>query len=196
MYGLNIQNCMNWFWQPEGPVMTKQPRNPQPRGTSTPGNRALGNRALGNRALQFAGTLAIATACYHAKTGDDILREIAMSDDDMAFVTGTYQLGTMGWIAGGALLIGAARLVAQQARNLIVIVTAVLFGIPAFGTLALTGGEISGGGVALAAVVALALFGRKASRQRPATVDADQVARAIADGCNEDHNGQELLMVG
>lgn len=159
MYGLTIQNCMKWFWQSEGPVMRErpeQPRNPKP---------------LGDRALQFAGALAIATACYHAKTGDDILREIAMSDDDMAFVTGTYQLGTMGWIAGGALLIGAARLADQQARNLIVIVTAILFGLPAFGTLVLTGGEISGGGVALAVVVVLALFGRKANRERVAAVD-------------------------
>ena len=114
-----------------------------------------------NRALKVAGAIAIATAGYHAKTGDGILRAIEMSEDDMAFVTGTYQLGTMGWIAGGALLIGAAKITDPAARNLIVRVTAVLFGIPAFGTLALTGGEISPGGAALATVVALALYGRK-----------------------------------
>lgn len=114
-----------------------------------------------NRALQAAGAIAIATAGYHAKAGDSLLRKIAMNEDDMAFVTGTYQLGTMGWIAGGVLLIGAARLATQDARNLIVAVAAVLFGIPAFGTLALTGGEISGGGLALAVVVALAVYGRK-----------------------------------
>lgn len=67
----------------------------------------------------------------------------------------------MGWIAGGALLIGTARIAAQDARNLIVAVAVGLFGLPAFGTLVLTGGEISGGGVAVAAVVALALAGRK-----------------------------------
>lgn len=120
-----------------------------------------------NRALQAAGLIAIATAGYHGWAGDAIVRDIAMSEDDMAFVTGTYQIGTMGWVAGGALLIGAARLRAQDARNLIVVVTAVLFGIPAFGTLALTGGEISIGGVALAVVVGLALYGRRQPASEP-----------------------------
>lgn len=117
--------------------------------------------SLRNRALRLAGGIAIATAGYHAYAGDKLLRAMDLSASDMDFVTSTYQLGTMGWIAGGALLIGAARLESPEARKLIVTVTSVLFGIPAFGTLVLTGGEISGGGVALAAVVALALFGRR-----------------------------------
>lgn len=114
-----------------------------------------------NRALQAAGCIAFATAAYHGWSGDNILRAIELSDDDMAFVTGTYQLGTMGWVAGGALLLGAAKVTDRYARRLITRVTGVLFAVPAFGTLVLTGGEISAGGVALAAVVALTVYGRK-----------------------------------
>ena len=114
-----------------------------------------------NLALRLAGTTALATAAYHGISGDSILRGIAMTEDDLAFVTGTYQLGTMGWMAGGALLIGASRMDSAQARNWIVGVLVVLYGIPAFGTLALTGGEISLGGVLLASVVGLALYGRR-----------------------------------
>ena len=113
-----------------------------------------------NLALRLAGTTALATAAYHGISGDNILRGIEMAEDDLAFVTGTYQLGTMGWVAGGVLLIGASKMDSAQARNWIVGVLAVLYGIPAFGTLALTGGEISLGGVLLATVVALALYGR------------------------------------
>ena len=67
----------------------------------------------------------------------------------------------MGWMAGGVLLIAAASLDSQSARNWIIGVFAVVYGFPAFGTLALTGGEISIGGVALALVVILALIGRR-----------------------------------
>lgn len=113
-----------------------------------------------NTALRLAGATAVATAVYHGIEGDSILRAIPMSDGDMSFVTGTYQLGTVGWIAGGGLLIGAARLTDQSARNLIVGATAALFGLPALGTLALTGGRPTLGGAALAACVGLALLGR------------------------------------
>lgn len=113
-----------------------------------------------NRALQLAGAIAIGTAGYHGIKGNSILRAMELPPDDMDFVTGTYQLGTMGWFAGGVLLLGASRMDSPQARNWIVGVTTVLFGIPAFGTLALTGGEVSLGGALLGAVVSLGLWGR------------------------------------
>lgn len=116
---------------------------------------------LRSLALRLAGGVALATAVYHGISGDRILGAIPMSEANLSFVSGTYQLGTMGWVAGGALLIGAARLTDQKARNLIVVVVSVLFAIPAVGTLALTGGSLSIGGVALTTVVALALFGRR-----------------------------------
>lgn len=143
------------------------------------------NLSARNTALRLAGLVAIGTAGYHGWAGDKILRELEISAADMEFVTGTYQLGTMGWIAGGVLLIGAAGVTDDRARNLIVGVTTVLFGIPAFGTLALTGGEISGGGLALTAVVALALWGRKQPSPTSlpiATKQADKAARVLATG--------------
>lgn len=130
-----------------------------------------------NTALRIAGAVAVGTAGYHAISGNAILRDLPLAADDMDFVTGTYQLGTMGWLAGAALLIGAARLQDQPARNLIVGVTAVLFGIPAFGTLALTGGEVTLGGALLSTVVGLALWGRRlpvADLQAPPTVNANR----------------------
>jgi len=122
-----------------------------------------------NRALQLAGVIALGTAGYHGISGNRILRAMELPADDMDFVTGTFQLGTMGWVAGAVLLLGASRLDSTQSRNLIVGVTTVLFGIPAFGTLALTGGEVTLGGALLAAVVVLGLCGRA----RPATADAE-----------------------
>lgn len=134
-----------------------------------------------NEALRLAGAIAIGTAGYHAISGNAILRKLPLQADDMDFVTGTYQLGTMGWLAGAALLIGAAGLKDQSARNLIVGVTVVLFGIPAFGTLALTGGEITLGGTLLSTVVALALAGRRlpaAMNVLPAVVVDQALAQA------------------
>lgn len=113
-----------------------------------------------NRALQLAGALAIATACYHGIVGDNMLLAIPMSEADESFVRGTWQLGTMGWLMGGILLIGAARLVSQPARNLIVATMALQFIGPAFGSLAVAGG-VNIGGIGLASVVALALYGRR-----------------------------------
>lgn len=123
-------------------------------------------------ALRAAGVLAILTALYHAISGDAILRELAITPgDQMGFVRATHQLGTMGWLAGGVLLIAAASLDSQQARNWIIGVFAVVYGFPAFGTLALSGGEISIGGVALALVVVMALVGRRCDPS-PKTLEA------------------------
>lgn len=131
-------------------------------------NQLFLNKAR-NRALQVSGALALGTAAYHGISGDRVLRAMEISAEDMEFVTGTFQLGTMGWVAGGVLLLGAARMDSAQARNWIIGVTTVLFGIPAVGTLALTGGEISLGGALLGAVVALGLWGRAL----PAVVDVE-----------------------
>lgn len=134
------------------------------------------NNRWKNVSLRTAGGLAMATAAYHGVVGDGMIREIAMAPKDMEFVAGTYQLGSMGWVAGGVLLIGAASLKEAAGRNLIVAVTAILFGFPALGTLVLTGGKISGGGLALALVVALALYGRRhVSEQR--TYHAESLAQ-------------------
>lgn len=116
--------------------------------------------------LMISGALAILTAIYHAITGDSILQTLQITPAEQAeFVRSTYQLGSMGWMAGGVLLIAAATFDSQKARNWIVGVFVVIYGFPAFGTLALTGGQLSIGGVALALVVIFALLGRKKSPQ-------------------------------
>lgn len=112
-----------------------------------------------NWLLRLAGLIAIGTAAYHAIEGSNILKNLPLNDHDMQFVTGTYQLGTMGWLAGAALLIGAASLKDKVARNLIVSVLCVLYGIPAFGTFALTGGEITPGAVLLFLIIIFAVSG-------------------------------------
>ena len=112
-------------------------------------------------ALRAAGLVAIGTAIYHGVSGDGMLQAMEMSSADFDFVRSTYHLGTMGWMAGGALLFAAASMASQQARNWIVGVYCVMYGFPALGTFALTGGKPSLGGVLLATVVILALLGRK-----------------------------------
>lgn len=160
---------------PAGPMifrpsvgLTTEPTNEH--GRAIEGEASMLNSDL---ALKLSGATAIATAVFHAVSGDNTIRDIAMSDDDMSFVTGTYQLGTMGWIAGGVLLIGASRMESQQARNWIVGVTTALYGFPAFGTLLLTGGKPNIGGALLATAVILANVGRKRDTREP---DADQTA--------------------
>lgn len=133
-----------------------------------------------NNSLRTAGAIALGTAGYHAVSGDSILRAIEMSDDDMDFVTGTYQLGTMGWAAGAVLLLAAATMTDAKARNWIVGVTAVLYGFPALGTLVLTGGRPSIGGVALAAAVGFALYGRPLDDAGPPTGRIDRRRRGRA----------------
>lgn len=123
---------------------------------------AFRNPAFRNPALRLAGVAALATAAYHGISGDQTIRAIEMTEDDMAFVSSTFQLGTMGWFAGGVLLMGAAGLADQKARNWIVGVTAALYGLPAIGTFTLTGGKPSIGGALLALATALALYGRPA----------------------------------
>lgn len=117
-----------------------------------------------NSALRISGVVAILTSIYHAVEGDSILRGLEIAPaEQFDFVWSTYQIGAMGWLAGGVLLLGAAGMQSQQARNWIVGVFAVLYGFPAFGAIALNGGNPGIGGTALAIVVILALVGRKVS---------------------------------
>lgn len=114
-----------------------------------------------NMMLRVAGLIGVGVALYHGVAGGSIVRAIPMAAADLAFVAATYQIGTMGWLAMGVLLFGAAGFDAPKARSWVVWTAAVLYGLPAFGTFALTGGEPSVGGICLAICVALALYGRR-----------------------------------
>lgn len=71
----------------------------------------------------------------------------------------------MGWFAGGILLLGAANMISQRARNWIVGVFAVVYGFPAVGNFILSGGRPSFGWIALTLIVIFALIGRKLTVQ-------------------------------
>ena len=115
-----------------------------------------------NLLLRLSGIIAIGTAIYHGVSADNILTSItALSADQLGTIRALVQLGTMGWVFGGILLIGAASLLSHRARNWIVGVLGVMYGFPALGTLTLSGGEINLGGTLLALVVVFALLGRK-----------------------------------
>ncbi|MEM7735267.1 MAG: hypothetical protein AAF267_05695 [Deinococcota bacterium] len=116
-----------------------------------------------NVALYLAGSLAIFTAIYHGIVGDRMLQLLEITPEELAFVRATYQLGSVGWLAGGVLLIAAGRLQSAAARNWIVGVFAVVYGFPAVGNFVLVGGRPSFGWLALASIVVLALVGRPMS---------------------------------
>lgn len=112
-------------------------------------------------ALYGSSLLAIITAAVHGVTGDEMMRALPLDTADMALVRATFQIGTMGWLMGGILLFAAARVTSQKARNWIVGVSVMMYGLPAIGNFMLNGGQPSFGWIALAGVALLALFGRK-----------------------------------
>jgi len=121
-----------------------------------------------NTALRLAGLLALLTALYHGYEGDRILGTLVIEPAEQAdFVWSTYQIGTMGWLAGGVLLLAAAGFRSQQARSWIVFTFGVLFGFPALGAVVLGGGNPGLGGAALLCVTVLALYGRRAPSPEP-----------------------------
>ncbi|MEM1094636.1 MAG: hypothetical protein AAGJ10_08540 [Bacteroidota bacterium] len=121
-----------------------------------------------NLALRLAGALALLTALYHGYEGDRILGTLVIDPAEQAdFVWSTYQIGTMGWLAGGVLLLAAAGFRSQQARSWVVFTYVVLFGFPAVGAVVLGGGNPGIGGGALLGVTLLALYGRRAPSPAP-----------------------------
>ncbi len=118
---------------------------------------------MNNMALRLAGISAIAIAIYHGLVGDAAITGMPLNAADMSFVRSTYQLGSMGWVTGGILLIVAASLMSQTARNWIVGVYAVVYGFPAVGAFMMTGGRPDISWIGLGLIVALALVGRKLS---------------------------------
>lgn len=127
---------------------------------------------LKNTALRLAGAGAILMAVYHGTVGDTAITAMPLSAADMSFVRSTFQLGSMGWLVGGILLIAAAGFATQKARNWIVGVYAVVYGFPAAGAFLMTGGKPDISWIGLSLVVVLALYGRKIGLPQPAAVTA------------------------
>lgn len=117
-----------------------------------------------NWILRVAGLMAMITALFHAYEGDAILRDLIVTPvEQLSFVRATHQLGAMGWMAGGILLIGFGSVRDQRARNWLVGVLAILYGFPAVGNFVLNGGRPSFGWIALSLTVILAIWGRRVS---------------------------------
>lgn len=115
-----------------------------------------------NGLLRLSGIAAMITAGVHSIEGDTLLRTLTVTpEEQLAFVRATHQLGAMGWLAGGVLLVAAGSMASQQARNWIVGVMTVMYGFPAVGNLVLSGGRPAFGWLALALVVVLAACGRQ-----------------------------------
>ena len=68
-----------------------------------------------NNFLRLAGLCAIGIALYHGFVGDAAITALEVSPaEQVGFLRSTYQLGTMGWIAGGILLIASRPALANK----------------------------------------------------------------------------------
>ncbi|MEM7029592.1 MAG: hypothetical protein AAF629_08505 [Chloroflexota bacterium] len=114
-----------------------------------------------NTILRVAGAFAVLLAIFHGLQGDAMLTALKIDPpEQMAFIRATYQIGSLGWLAGGILFFVAASMKNQIARNWIVGVFAVVYGIPAASIFLVDIGVDVVGGIMLGVIVVLALIGR------------------------------------
>lgn len=115
-----------------------------------------------NWILRLSGLGAIIVAGRHSYAGHGLLQKMALPEADMMLVNAFLQIGSVGWLVGGILLIAAASWTSQTARNWVVGVYGLMFGVFAVGNLVLNSGKPSFGWIALSLIVIFALIGRKA----------------------------------
>jgi hypothetical protein len=110
--------------------------------------------------LQCSGLAAIAVALIHGTLGETKVFARATIEPPRLrnLLRLCFQIGTIGWICGGVLLIAAPSLESAPARHWIVITTAVMFGIGMIGNAWIFHGRHFGW-MALGAVVAMAVAG-------------------------------------
>lgn len=114
-----------------------------------------------NLALQAAGILAIGIALYHGIYGDKIMRALTITPSDQApLMRGSFHIGTMGWLAGGILLLVASTLEPGIGRSAIVLVYAFVYGFPGVANAIINGGRPNIGWIGLLLIMILALLGR------------------------------------
>lgn len=108
--------------------------------------------------LQFAGLLAVTVALYHGVIGDKMMRNIAFaSAEEGALMRGSFHIGTVGWLAGGVLLFVASFADASVMRSAIVLVFALVYGIPGVANMVISRFRPNFGWIALIVVVILSL---------------------------------------
>lgn len=115
-----------------------------------------------NWILRLSGLFAIFVAGNHSFVGDALLRKLTLPEEELMLVRAFHQIGAIGWLVGGILLIAAASWKSQTARNWIVAVYGIMFAFFAVGNFAMSGGKTSFGWISLALVVILAVIGRRA----------------------------------
>jgi len=118
-----------------------------------------------NWILRLSGLCAIFVAGNHSFVGDALLRKMTLPEEELMLVRAFHQIGAIGWVVGGILLIAAASWKSQTARNWIVAVYGIMFGFFAVGNFGMSGGQPSFGWISLALVVILAVFGRRADNK-------------------------------
>jgi len=114
-----------------------------------------------NWILRLSGLCAIGIAANHSFKGDRLIKEMGLPEKELMLANAFLQIGSVGWLVGGILLIAAARWTCQIARNWIVAVYGIMFGVFAVGNFVLNGGKPSFGWVMLTLIVILALVGRR-----------------------------------
>ena len=109
--------------------------------------------------LQIAGGLAIFAALGHSYFGDQTLRAQPFEPPHIKkFIRCCYQFGSLGWLAGGILLLLAPSVMTSDARFWLICVLVPVYGFGGVVNAWFTRGRHFGW-VILAAVVLLALFG-------------------------------------
>jgi hypothetical protein len=110
--------------------------------------------------LQCSGLAAIAAAIVHGVLGETRVFARATIEPPRLrnLIRLCWQVGTVGWICGGVLLIAVPSMASEPARHWIVATVAVMYGFGIIGNAWIFRGR-NFGWMALSAVVALAVAG-------------------------------------
>jgi hypothetical protein len=110
--------------------------------------------------LQCSGLAAIAVAIIHGVLGETRVFARATIEPPRLrnLIRLCWQVGTVGWICGGVLLIAASWMASEPARHWIIVTVAVMYGFGIIGNAWIFRGRHFGW-MALSAVVALAVAG-------------------------------------
>jgi hypothetical protein len=110
--------------------------------------------------LQCAGLAAIAVALIHGILGETKVFARATIEPPRLrnLIRLCFQIGTVGWICGGVLLIAAPSMASVSARHWIVITMSAMYGFAVIGNAWIFRGRHFGW-IALGAVIAMAIVG-------------------------------------
>jgi hypothetical protein len=116
--------------------------------------------AMRDLLLQCSGVAAIAVALIHGVLGETkvFVRATIEPPRLRRLIRLCFQIGTVGWVCGGVLLIATPSMASESARHWIIATTALMYGFGIVGNAWVFRGRHFGW-MALSAVVALAVAG-------------------------------------